>query len=65
MEEIKVGDVVRLKSGGPDMTVVGVISKELFMCNWFDGQNVKASHFPPEALQRASDKQEVERPVQD
>jgi uncharacterized protein YodC (DUF2158 family) len=65
MDELKVGDVVRLKSGGPDMTVVGVISKELLMCNWFDGQTVKASHFPHEALQKASDGQEGERPEQD
>ena len=62
MEGLKVGDVVKLKSGGPHMTVVGVISKELLMCNWFDGQTVKANHFPHEALEKVSDGQEVERP---
>ncbi len=61
MDGLKVGDVVKLKSGGPHMTVVGVISKDLLMCNWFDGQTVKANHVPHEALEKVSDGQEVER----
>jgi uncharacterized protein YodC (DUF2158 family) len=35
------GDVVRLKSGGPDMTIVhgdgGPMHEGQFLCIWFDG----------------------------
>ncbi len=35
---IKVGDVVRLKLGGPPMTVFKDLGKgEYFLCKWFDG----------------------------
>ena len=56
----KVVDVVRLKSGGPRMTVVfpGDVSTEV-RCAWFVG-NVNGDftehggHFPAEALEDAS-----------
>lgn len=34
--EIKQGDIVKLKSGGPRMTVSSPIYYENFSCTWFD-----------------------------
>jgi uncharacterized protein YodC (DUF2158 family) len=50
----KVGDVVQLKSGGPQMTVTGMA--HLYVgCSYFkaDGMLVD-SNFPPDALKPAS-----------
>ena len=48
--EIKVGDVVVLKSGGPKMTVAGVrdlASDGLWLeMQWFDGATLMANNFP-------------------
>lgn len=41
---IKYGDVVRLKSGGPLMTVVSVLSYEAH-CQWFAGNEVYSQIF--------------------
>lgn len=38
MNEIKLGDIVKLNSGGPDMAVVGINSKNV-MCQWGDDFN--------------------------
>lgn len=43
MEEIKVGDTVRLKSGGPVMTVARIVPNpkiqgESIICIWFNKQ---------------------------
>lgn len=36
MEDIKIGSVVRLKSGGPNMTVRDIRCEGLFIrCQWF------------------------------
>jgi len=43
---IKLGDVVRLKSGGPDMTVISIDVHELLTyarCTWFDENMVQQS----------------------
>ena len=52
--EIKVGDVVRLKSGGPAMVVVEAIladgEEEHLACNWFDGSTVQSAIFPAACL---------------
>jgi uncharacterized protein YodC (DUF2158 family) len=49
---LKTGDVVRLKSGGPQMTVLSVQGQTVD-CSWFgpDG-NVKLSSFPAAALEK-------------
>jgi uncharacterized protein YodC (DUF2158 family) len=52
-EEITVGSVVQLKSGGPKMTVTSTKSmsdRKLITCEWFDGSKQGRDSFPPEAL---------------
>lgn len=55
----KVGDVVVLKSGGPDMTVSKVAEKKfshgasvtVIVCKWFTSSNeVKTDEFLPDLL---------------
>lgn len=43
------GAVVRLKSGGPPMTV-SVLYKESVLCFWFEGKTRKQDEFPFETL---------------
>jgi len=53
MAQIKVGDVVQLKSGGPKMTVESTESNPAgVLCTWFDGADKKSSCFQPEALDK-------------
>lgn len=54
---MKVGDVVRLKSGGPKMTVMTLNAASLsyrqaLQCSWFDEekQEFQYGNFPPESL---------------
>lgn len=49
MSEIKVGDVVMLKSGGPTMTVKEVTERGL-LCEWFAGDKLERAVFNPETL---------------
>ena len=58
-EEFEIGDVVRLKSGGPEMTVCQRTTDAggadvNFRCRWFlaDKQEFKERGFPPEALEK-------------
>jgi uncharacterized protein YodC (DUF2158 family) len=50
----KVGDVVKLKSGGPDMTVKRIIPSsnqgDVYECQWFAGKGLQHGIFPPESL---------------
>ncbi len=52
---IKIGDVVKLKSGGPDMTVVGVgANTNELQCAWFSGERfdeVKSYYFVSDSLE--------------
>ena len=51
----KVGDIVSLKSGGPEMTVTFIQTYEgvtTVHCDWFDGTQKLTGIFPPDALQR-------------
>jgi uncharacterized protein YodC (DUF2158 family) len=45
----KDGDRVKLKSGGPLMTVSNV-SNDKIECSWFFEGNIRHDHFNPEAL---------------
>ena len=56
-DDFKLGDVVRLKSGGPDMTITEILDDRTNAhCEWFDGQKtpqakefslVSLMHKPP------------------
>lgn len=56
MEEFKIGDKVKLKSGGPDMTINDKNPDEhdniIFLCQWFDGSKLNERWFPPESLEK-------------
>jgi uncharacterized protein YodC (DUF2158 family) len=52
MTEMKPGDVVQLKSGGPAMTVEKLNETGEWACLWFvAGHDVKRSVFPEVSLQ--------------
>ena len=50
------GDIVKLKSGGPDMTVKEVLTKMndefngSYRCQWFAGKKLDMGVFPEESL---------------
>ena len=53
-DEVKVGDVVRLKSGGPPMTVARVFQGAgswYANCVWFDGAVTKGGDFATGVLE--------------
>lgn len=51
MATFKIGDVVRLKSGGPPMTVTRLDADDIVRCAWFpDDQDTKNTFFPSAAL---------------
>lgn len=54
MEEFNVGDVVRLKSGGPKMTVCQ--KSEVYLCCWFNGEAGEQGSFPAQSLEHAGRK---------
>ena len=50
-QQFNIGDVVMLKSGGPNMTVEHIDDDPvLIYCAWFDGKEKKQNSFPPDAL---------------
>jgi uncharacterized protein YodC (DUF2158 family) len=51
-EGLNVGDVVELKSGGPDMTITG-FNGESAICAGFDGNENKVGAFHVSALRRS------------
>ncbi len=60
---LQVGEIVRLKSGGPAMTVVATVARAepgVVECAWFDQDDAYATaSFPPRALERVN----LERPT--
>ena len=46
---LKSGDVVRLKSGGPSMTV-SIATDDKIECSWFFDGNIHHSTFTPDTL---------------
>ncbi len=50
---MKVGDIVRLRSGGPKMTVTAVVDDygtPTVRCAWFDGSRQSQASFPAAAV---------------
>jgi uncharacterized protein YodC (DUF2158 family) len=54
--EYKIGDVVRLKSGGPAMTITMVgdnYGTPTVWCQWFDHKHtLQNGDFPPDAVEK-------------
>lgn len=48
-EKFKSGDLVVLKSGGPEMTIKSIYSDEI-VCQWFAGKKLEQGRFAPESL---------------
>ncbi len=52
--EFEVGTIVKLKSGGPDMTVqreVNTNAGTFYRCQWFAGKKLESGDFPPDSLE--------------
>ncbi|HEX9988745.1 MAG TPA: DUF2158 domain-containing protein [Chloroflexia bacterium] len=49
------GDVVRLKSGGPNMTVAEEFDATYVTCQWFDGTKLMGSQFAKQSLIKVED----------
>lgn len=49
----KVGDIVKLKSGGPEMTVRQVPDDptKAYVCQWFAGKKLEQGSFPGDSLE--------------
>jgi uncharacterized protein YodC (DUF2158 family) len=55
-DNLKAGNVVKLRSGGPKMTVTAVgehFGTATAWCTWFDGTKKVDGTFPPETLEMA------------
>ena len=56
MSDFQVGDVVQLKSGGPEMTVTVIMKESGFIsCAWqvdIHSEKVSRDTFPPAALKK-------------
>lgn len=52
--EFAVGDIVKLKSGGPDMTVRTVphSGSDYYDCQWFAGKKLELGRFPFDSLEQ-------------
>ncbi len=57
-----VGDIVKLKSSGPDMTVKGYrshivdydkkLKEEELVCQWFSGSKLQLGYFNPDSVEK-------------
>jgi uncharacterized protein YodC (DUF2158 family) len=51
-DQFQIGDVVRLRSGGPAMTVSAQHSNGKYNCQWFVDGEVKVATFAGESLEQ-------------
>jgi len=57
-DKFKPGEIVRLRSGGPDMTVERVVQTSegtTYFCSWFAGAKDNSRGFKEAALESAND----------
>jgi len=62
--ELKMGDVVRLKSGGPKMTIANISEPrpgpippaKWVRCIWFEGSNIFEYSFDSSGLEKVTEK---------
>lgn len=47
-KKFRIGDIVRLKSGGPDMAVNDISPDGTIYCTWFSGKKNEKSRFHPD-----------------
>jgi uncharacterized protein YodC (DUF2158 family) len=53
MQQLKVGDVVRLNSGGPELIVTEVHEKAVRVA-WWNGNEIDAHIFPVQCVMKAA-----------
>lgn len=58
-ERFEIGNLVVLKSGGPVMTIQGVLPGGAWRCSWFAGKKMENGNFHPDALRHATDEDKV------
>ena len=51
-QELKIGDIVRLKSSGPKMTVTRCDVAKNIKCTWFLEGKPEVGYFPPDSLEK-------------
>jgi len=56
----KTGDLVKLKSGGPKMTVEEEVSPMNIRCQWFAGKKLESGLFRPDSLVHIKEAKEDE-----
>lgn len=54
----KVGDIVQLRSGGPEMTVrtIPTATNDHYNCQWFAGKKLEHGSFPEDSLKPVTPK---------
>lgn len=50
-KKFKTGDLVVLRSGGPQMTVKDVAHNGGYYCQWFAGKKLESGHFEEDSLE--------------
>jgi uncharacterized protein YodC (DUF2158 family) len=54
-EQLKIGDVVDLKSGGPRMTLGTFQSNGKWLAQWFTGEELRHGEFRTEQIELSKD----------
>ena len=52
---MKIGDAVKLKSGGPSMTIIDRVRRDIFQCSWFEGPFLHSGEFSEQSLVLVND----------
>ena len=59
--EFQIGQIVRLKSGGPDMTIEDYLAigpSGNYRCQWFAGKKLESGIFPKQSLELVNNENE-------